>query len=602
MDAQNRNRRYSRISGDSGASSDCSVSIPPDMDIECGRNNRTAANRIESVGSNSTVATSVGIYQNNNHEDGVMKKYGSEEFEDVQSSASMYRRKKSRFIKKTGHCNVSHANVQGKPQRFISDIFTTCVDLRWRWNLLLFSTAFVASWLVFGLVYWIISLAHGDFAENPEDRPEKICINNVDHIAPFTSSFLFSLETQTTIGYGFRVINEVCPSAIFTVVVQSIFGCIIDAFMIGLIMAKISRPKKRAETLLFSEKAVISKRDGELCLMIRVGNLRKSHLVEATIRMQYLHSRTTLEGEFIPLEQIDLYLDLKNDSDRLFLVTPQTISHPITEQSPLYHLSEEDLKTSKFEIIVILEGMVEATGMTTQARASYVPEEIAWGHRFQNVVSLSGDSYRVDFKKFNKTDSVRNHPKCSASDLDNVSLQLPEGSITDSVKRRSPAVGLRSNIGRAYSNASQARDSGYTNEEEFSILKANDRTSVISSSHDFAGRGWSPEQRRKSSRQEIQVNSGDFVLEQETSREKQRKGIEMTELTREKNFKNSAIKSNVLVDITTKEVDEITENASQKSARTDSHKSEEEEQLLSVQANGSPVGNVIPSPTDVSVV
>ena len=74
-------------------------------------------------------------------------------------------------------------------------------------------------------------------------------------------------------------------------------------------------------------------RDGKLCLMVRVGNLRKSVLVEATIRMQFIQSRTTKEGEYIPFEQIDLDIDLGNDSDTIFLVTPQIIVHPIDENS-----------------------------------------------------------------------------------------------------------------------------------------------------------------------------------------------------------------------------------------------------------------------------
>ena len=58
---------------------------------------------------------------------------------------------------------------------------------------------------------------------------------------------------------------------------------------------------------MFSRNAVINMRDGQLCLMARVGNLRKSVLVEATIRMQFIwHGRTTEEGEFIPFEQIGL--------------------------------------------------------------------------------------------------------------------------------------------------------------------------------------------------------------------------------------------------------------------------------------------------------
>ena len=52
--------------------------------------------------------------------------------------------------------------------------------------------------------------------------------------------------------------------------------------MTGLVFAKLSRPKKRAETLLFSKNAVICKRDDELCLLFRVGDMRKSHIVEVT--------------------------------------------------------------------------------------------------------------------------------------------------------------------------------------------------------------------------------------------------------------------------------------------------------------------------------
>jgi len=50
--------------------------------------------------------------------------------------------------------------------------------------------------------------------------------------------------------------------------------------MTGLVFAKLSRPKKRAETLLFSKNAVVCKRDDELCLLFRVGDMRKSHIVE----------------------------------------------------------------------------------------------------------------------------------------------------------------------------------------------------------------------------------------------------------------------------------------------------------------------------------
>ena len=60
-------------------------------------------------------------------------------------------------------------------------------------------------------------------------------------------ALLFSYETQTTIGYGGRGPTERCPSTVFVVMVQSVLSTLIDAFAIGWIIAKISRPKRRAE-------------------------------------------------------------------------------------------------------------------------------------------------------------------------------------------------------------------------------------------------------------------------------------------------------------------------------------------------------------------
>lgn len=48
-----------------------------------------------------------------------------------------------RFIKKSGRCNVSHSNLNDRSRRFLADIFTTGVDLQWRWNLFVFGAAFV---------------------------------------------------------------------------------------------------------------------------------------------------------------------------------------------------------------------------------------------------------------------------------------------------------------------------------------------------------------------------------------------------------------------------------------------------------------------------
>ncbi|XP_078257468.1 inward rectifier potassium channel 2 [Rhinoraja longicauda] len=321
---------------------------------------------------------------------------------------------RSRFVKKDGHCNVQFVNMSEKGQRYLSDIFTTCVDIRWRWMLVIFCLSFVLSWLLFGCMFWLIALMHGDLDKSNYKAEHKPCVSEVKS---FTAAFLFSIETQTTIGYGFRCVTEECPIAVFIVVFQSIVGCIIDAFIIGAVMAKMAKPKKRNETLIFSDNAVIAMRDGKLCLMWRVGNLRKSHLVEAHVRAQLLKSRITPEGEYIPLDQMDVNVGFDSGIDRIFLVSPITIVHEIDEDSPFYDLSKQDLDNAHFEIVVILEGMVEATAMTTQCRSSYLATEIIWGHRFEPVLFEEKNYYKVDYSRFHKTYEVPNTPLFSARDL-----------------------------------------------------------------------------------------------------------------------------------------------------------------------------------------
>ncbi len=51
--------------------------------------------------------------------------------------------------------------------------------------------------------------------------------------------------------------------------IQCLLGTMIDAFMVGCIFIKISKPKDRNDSLIFSENAVIAIRDGKYCFMFR---------------------------------------------------------------------------------------------------------------------------------------------------------------------------------------------------------------------------------------------------------------------------------------------------------------------------------------------
>ncbi|TMS10884.1 Inward rectifier potassium channel 2 [Larimichthys crocea] len=346
------------------------------------------------------------------------------------------RRPRQRFVGKDGRCNVTFVNMSERGQRYLSDLFTTCVDIRWRWMLVIFTLSFLLSWLFFGFAFWLIASMHGDLSirltpssgsslgsgeagsggeSDREAVVEEPCFLQVNS---FMAAFLFSLETQTSIGYGFRSVTEECPLAVMAVVLQCILGCIIDAFIIGAVMAKIAKPKKRNQTLVFSDTAVVALRDGKLCMMWRVGNLRKSHLVEAHVRAQLLKPRVTEEGEFLPLDNADINVGFDTGTDRIFLVSPVTIVHEINDESPFFEIDQKTLENDPdLEVVVILEGMVEATAMTTQCRSSYLASEIHWGHRFEPVLFEKKDGYQVDYSFFHRTYEIPNTPSCSAKEL-----------------------------------------------------------------------------------------------------------------------------------------------------------------------------------------
>ncbi|XP_030882751.1 G protein-activated inward rectifier potassium channel 1 isoform X3 [Leptonychotes weddellii] len=205
------------------------------------------------------------------------------------------KKKRQRFVDKNGRCNVQHGNLGSETSRYLSDLFTTLVDLKWRWNLFIFILTYTVAWLFMASMWWVIAYTRGDLNKAHVGNYTP-CVANVYN---FPSAFLFFIETEATIGYGYRYITDKCPEGIILFLFQSILGSIVDAFLIGCMFIKMSQPKKRAETLMFSEHAVISMRDGKLTLMFRVGNLRNSHMVSAQIRCKLLKSRQTPEAPFM---------------------------------------------------------------------------------------------------------------------------------------------------------------------------------------------------------------------------------------------------------------------------------------------------------------
>ena len=105
----------------------------------------------------------------------------------------------NRLVNKSGKVHLRSSKVPQKRERFLADFFTSLIDAKWRWVIALYSAGFIFSWSLFGTAWFVIFWLRLHYDNGV------ICVDNVDS---WTSAFLFSVETQTTIGYGGRQVRK----------------------------------------------------------------------------------------------------------------------------------------------------------------------------------------------------------------------------------------------------------------------------------------------------------------------------------------------------------------------------------------------------------
>ncbi|KAJ0012298.1 hypothetical protein NQD34_013273 [Periophthalmus magnuspinnatus] len=349
-------------------------------------------------------------------------------------------RKRRRVMSKDGRSNIRIEHVSGRSALYLRDLWTTFVDMQWRYKFFLFTATFAGTWFVFGVLWYLVALVHGDLLEFDPPSNHTPCVMQMQSL---TGAFLFSLESQTTIGYGFRCITEECPAAIILLIVQLVITMLMEIFITGTFLAKVARPKKRGETVKFSQHAVVSSHDGVPCLMIRVANMRKSLLIGCQVTGKLLQTSLTKEGETVRLDQRNVPFSVDTSSDSPFLILPLTFYHVIDDTSPLRAWANKagggwtDPELSDFELLVIMNATVESTSATCQVRTSYLPDEILWGYEFPPVVSLCPNGkYVADFAFFDKVAKTKTMPifKKPGSFQSNGGGTISEGTETEKIR------------------------------------------------------------------------------------------------------------------------------------------------------------------------
>ena len=165
-------------------------------------------------------------------------------------------------------------------------------------------------------------------------------------------------------------------------------------------------------------------RNQNLFLLCRIADLRSKNLIDAKVRMVYFKEKEeTQEGGMVHYVKRDIKCGVRVDGtqNHLLLIWPTVISHKIDKDSPFFEMSPKDLLHTKFELIVILDGIVGETARHVQARTSYLPNEICWGYNFDNeVIDYSPDCglYIIEAAKIiNKLEHNDYTPFTSAKNL-----------------------------------------------------------------------------------------------------------------------------------------------------------------------------------------
>ena len=227
---------------------------------------------------------------------------------------------------------------------------------------------------------------------------------SVANVDGFVDSFFFSVETFATIGYGVMAPQTRYAHAVVTI--EALGGILATATITGVTFARLARPTSK---VIFSEKAVIAKRNGVPHLQFRMANWRRNQIAEAQLHVMVLLTETTREGETL---RRPTSLRLMRDKNPMFLLT-WTAMHPIDEDSPFYGPDAfEKLRAMGAELFLSLTGLDETLGQTIHTRYRYRLEDIVHGARFSDILRTSDDGVRiVDFDKFHDIEMLGDEAK-----------------------------------------------------------------------------------------------------------------------------------------------------------------------------------------------
>lgn len=213
----------------------------------------------------------------------------------------------------------------------------------------------------------------------------------------FLAAFFFSVQTLATIGYGKMTPEGLAANLL--VAFEALFGLMGFAFATGLLFARFSRPSAR---VVFSDVAVVAPYRGGRGLMFRIANGRMSELIDVRATVTLTRLEKNAEGV---MARRFFTLDLERPQV-MFLALQWVIVHPIGESSPLFGLSEAEIRASQPEVLTLITGVDETFSQNVFARSSYTTDEIVWGARFRDIHERGRAGVHLNVRRLGEVDAA----------------------------------------------------------------------------------------------------------------------------------------------------------------------------------------------------
>jgi inward rectifier potassium channel len=198
-------------------------------------------------------------------------------------------------------------------------------------------------------------------------------IEHLDLLQRTSAIFFFSIHIITTIAD-----NNLDPATLLANVflaLEAITGLLGFAVAAGVMFARFSNP---AVKILFSDKAVIAPYKDMTGFMIRIVNGRSNELID-------VHASISVGMEGGDGKRYFHQLPLERDNILVFPLN-WTIVHPITKDSPLYGLDNQEFARREPEFLVSIAAVDQDLSKVVYARHSYVANEVLCGARFVNIL------------------------------------------------------------------------------------------------------------------------------------------------------------------------------------------------------------------------